>query len=309
MKTSKKISKKTGAMIAAALGSLIGSGASAQTVFTGSGGAAASGAFTAMKTAIGGPDTSTAVGPQASGFRTINWDAVKLDGTDFGGNTTVVDPNHTIIIPVNRFQARGALFADPYAVSGDGFGSVNPATAGRFPAFSPKNTFVMFDASSNSFDDRFIGMSFVTPSNPASPPVEAGTRGFGVMFQDVEDATSTSIEYFGKDSAGNKISLGTFFAPVGATGEQEFLGVLFDNPVVTDVNITVGNKALFNFDGTTFHSFGGQDLANGIDLVTTDDFVFAEPTKALAVPEPSTVAFAVTGLLGGAAVLRRRKRG
>src|SRR5262249_44513309 len=51
---------------------------------------AALAALTSFETAIGG-SKNTAPAPQASGFRTITWDGVKLDGNDFGGgaNTTV----------------------------------------------------------------------------------------------------------------------------------------------------------------------------------------------------------------------------
>ena len=96
--------------------------------------------------------------------------------------------------------------------------------------------------------------------------------------------------------------------PTGASGEPQFLGVLFDSPVVTDVNLTVGTNTLFNFDGTSFQSFGAENLAGGTDLAVTDDFVFAEPTMAAAIPEPSSYAMMLAGLglLGFAA--RRKTR-
>ncbi|MBD2361387.1 PEP-CTERM sorting domain-containing protein [Anabaena minutissima FACHB-250] len=256
-------------------------------VFSGSG-ATTNTAFNDFRTAIGG------------GSR-INWDGVRLDGTDVNPNTQIIDLGKTVAIPVDRFQGAGALFSEPYAVSGDGFASVNPDTAGQFPAFSPNNTFVMFDFNSGEFEDRSIDQTFVLPGTN----IAAGTRGFGAIFVDVEDPTSSSIEYFGTTSSGKKISLGKFFVPVGASGETQFLGVLFDNPVVTEVELTVGSKALFSFDGTTIQSFGSEDVANGIDLVATDDFVFAVPTLATLtqVPEPTPLsgfgvaAFGVIGFL------------
>ena len=268
-------------------------------VFSGSGADAAT-ALDDFRSAIGGVKNTAA--PQASGRREINWDGVKLDGTDVNPHTQVVDPGHTVIIPVDRFQNQGALFEDPYAVSGDGFASVNPASAGQFPAFSPKNTFVMQDQTPGQFDDRFIGQSFTIPGTATS----AGTRGFGAIFVDVEKPGS-SIEYFGHDASGHEVSLGTFAVPTGTSGEPQFLGVLFDNAVVTDVNLTVGTNALFNFDGTSFQSFGAENLAHGTDLAVTDDFVFAEPTMAAAIPEPETYAMLLAGLGLIGAISRRRK--
>lgn len=268
-------------------------------VYSGSG-ADATTALDAFRAAIGGAKNTA--GPEASGRREISWDGVKLDGTDANPNTQVVDSGHTVVIPVDRFRAQGALFEDPYAVSGDGFASVNPGTAGQFPAFSPNNTFVMQDETPYQFDDRFIGQSFTIPGTATA----AGTRGFGAIFIDVEKAGSSSIEYFGHDAGGHEVSLGTFAVPTGASGEPQFLGVLFDNPVVTDVNLTVGTNTLFNFDGTSFQSFGPENLSGNTDLAVTDDFVFAEPTMAAAVPEPSSYALMLAGLclLGFAA---RRK--
>jgi hypothetical protein len=262
-------------------------------------GADAAKALADMKTAIGGVDNLNAP-PQTSGFRTIDWDAVRLDGTDVNPNTQVIDLNKTVAIPENRFQVRGAIFADPYAVSGDDFASVNPATTGEFPAFSPKNTFVMFDQESGKFDDRFIEQSITFPSTTNA----AGTRGFGAIFKDVELAGSSSIEYFN----GSK-SLGKYSVPVGNSGDTEFLGVLFDDPIVTSVTLTVGTNALFSFDGNSFQSFGAENLQNGIDLAVTDDFVYAEPTTAKKVPESSTsLGLLFAGLIGAASVFKKKNK-
>ena len=113
-----------------------GFGWSAPIVFSGSG-AAATTALNDFRTAIGGVKNTAA--PQSTGRREINWDGVKLDCTDANPNTQVVDANKTVIIPVDRFQNQGTLFADPYAVGGNGFAIFSRSRArGRItssPAF------------------------------------------------------------------------------------------------------------------------------------------------------------------------------
>jgi hypothetical protein len=246
--------------------------AGAPTVFSDHGGDNMSGnalaAEQAFETASGGVK-NTAPAPQANGFRVITWDAVKLDGTDFGGNSLVVDAGKTVAIPINRFQAQGSFFETAYAVSGDGFQSVNPnvksATPALFPGFSPSNVFAMFN-------DNSIDFNFVVPSDAATTPQPAATRGFGAIFRNVELANSTSIEYFSGST-----SLGKFFVPAGAQGEAEFLGVLFPNAVVTHISITLGTDVLFNFNGKTFSGGGADNPAMGHNLAVTDDFVYPEP--------------------------------
>jgi hypothetical protein len=252
--------------------------------FSGVGGDNTSGAaldaLNAFEMAVGGVH-NTAPAPQTSGFRVITWDGVRLDGTDFNGNTTVIDLNQTVGIPLNRFQAQGSFFEQVYAVSGDGFQSVNPNVAAAspqlFPAFSPNNTFAMFN-------DNTIDFSFVLASAATTPPVDAASRGFGCIFRNVELANTTSIEYF----AGSQ-SLGKFFAPVGMQGEAEFLGVLFANPVVTKITITLGTDVLFRFNGQSFSSNSMDDPANGHNLAVTDDFVYAEP-MTVTLMQPSVAA-------------------
>lgn len=241
-------------------------------VFSGSGATDAAAEFNAFRAAVGG------------GAR-ITWDGVRLDGTDANPATSIIDAGKTVAIPVDRFRAAGAVYAAPYAVSGDGFASLNPATAGQFPAFTPSNTFAMFDATPGEFDDRFIAQSFVLPGTGTA----AGTRGFGAIFADVELLGTSSIEYFGRNASGDRVSLGKFDVPVGPSGEHQFLGVVFDDPIIADVLLTVGTNALFSFDGSTIMSFGPESLSTGVDLAVTDDFVFAVPQQLHNVPVPSTL--------------------
>jgi hypothetical protein len=260
--------------------------------FTGVGGTNTAGAslnaLNAFKSAIGGANNGAVGAPQNGGFRVITWDGVALDGTDFGGNTTVIIPNNTVGIPINRFQNVGVIFEEVYAVSGDGFKSVNPnvnaANPQLFPAFSPTKTFAMFN-------DHTIGMSFVLPSSPATTPVPAATRGFGAIFLNVRTPNTSSIEYFAGDQ-----SLGKFFVPAGQQGEPEFLGEFFSSPVVTRVELTLGTDVIFFFDGTTIRSGGANNLPDH-NLVDTDDFVHAEPVP-LAGTQPAVAASATVRFNG-----------
>jgi hypothetical protein len=235
-------------------------------------------ALNAFEATIGGVK-NTAAAPQTGGFRVITWDGVAVDGTDFGGNTTVIVPNKVVGIPINRFQTQGSLFETVYAVSADGFKSVNPnvaaASPALFPSFSPTKTFAMFN-------DNGIDFGFVLPSGANTAPVQAASRGFGAIFENVRLPNTTSIEYFDGEN-----SLGKFFVPVGAQGQNEFLGELFSSPVVTKVSIVLGTDVLFSFNGTTFSAGGVDNPTTGHNLAVTDDFVYAEP---VAVPAPPHLA-------------------
>jgi hypothetical protein len=270
----------------------------AQSIFSGAG-ANTINARNDFRTAIGGVNNGAGVPatPDALkgvGRREISWDGVRLDGTDFGGNSTIIDLGKTVGIPEIRFQNTGNLYSDVFAVSGDGFASVNPSIAGQFNAFSGRNTFAAINGNT-------IDLSFVLASGPGTTPIAAGSRGFGAIFSDVELANTSSIELFNGFN-----SLGTYYVEPGANGEFGFLGILFDTPVITSVRLTLGNASLFNFNGSSFTPGGPENIAGGIDLAVTDDFIFAEPTAA--VPEPST--YAMLGAFGIAAAgfgIRRRR--
>jgi hypothetical protein len=99
---------------------------------------------------------------------------------------------------------------------------------------------------------------------------------------------STSIEYF--DTANG--SLGSFFVPNTPGNETlSFLGVKFDDPIVSRVRITIGDQILT----------AGNTLT---DLVVADDFIYGEPIAT--VPEPSSLAIFGSGGLGLCAFARRR---
>jgi hypothetical protein len=234
-------------------------------MFSGVGGTSTSGgalnALNAFATAIGGQNNGDNPFSGPSGFRRINWDGVKVDGTDFGGQDTVITSGHTVGIPLNRFESRGVFFGAVYAVTNDGFVDVNPAVNGLFPAFTAKNTFAMFN-------DNGIDFKFVAASPPGNILVSAASRGFGAIFINVQTPNTSSIEFFHGSQ-----SLGKIFAPVGGAGVPVFIGELLSSPIVTSVELTLGTDVIFKFDGTTVTA-GSSAAANVAD---TDDFVYAEP--------------------------------
>ncbi len=238
--------------------------ASAASAFAATSTSEATTSLATFRTVIGGADNGGTASPQTGGRREITWDGVRLDGTDFNNNTTVIVPNKITGIPVNRFQARGLLTSEVLAVANDGFVSANANVANQFPAFSTANTFAGFN--SNKYD-----VLFVLPSGTTARPVPAATRGFGVIFLDVEQANSSSIEYFN-----GTVSLGKFFVPPGASGQAQFLGVLFNSPVVTRAVVTAGTAAVFNFSNGQVTTGPSENATT--DLAVVDDFIYAEPT-------------------------------
>jgi hypothetical protein len=218
-------------------------------------------------------------GSFGSGRREINWDGVP---NGFSA------PNN---LPANFFNVnspRGAVFSssagNAFQVSANAgiapvrFGNIEPAYADFFTTFSSQRLFTSLGT--NIYDVSFFVPGSTTP---------ALTRAVGSVFTDVDRDFSTSIEYFDLANA----SLGKFFVP-NAQGNQtlSFLGVAFDSPVVSRVQITSGSQILAT--GNTAQ-----------DLVVADDFIYAEPIAVI--PEPTSFAIFGTGCLGLCAVSRRRR--
>ena len=222
------------------------------TTFTGSstGGTSVPAALTNFKGAAGGADNGTALGEQGSGFRQLTWDGIAVDGSDPG--STAIAPGKVVAVARSRVQPWGLELGPNVAVANDGFASVN-SHAG-FAPFSPPNEWAPFN--SNSAE-----LQIVDPLAQTSSPAPAVTRGIGVVFLNVKTA-GTTIQYYSGNSLLTQAS-----APLG---DASFVGVLFRDPVVTRVVVTLGTATMFNFDGSP----GGQDPTT---LVAADDVVLAEP--------------------------------
>jgi hypothetical protein len=202
-----------------------------------------------------GDSLNTAPG-KTSGRREINWDGVPANLTnndnfpfDFFNSTDANAPNG---------RKRGLVYQNTgteFRVDSTDFASIDPSYATEFEAFSPKRLFTYLG---NNVTDLLFKV--------AGTNTDATVKGFGLIFTDVDDANSTSVEFFN-----GLETLGKFKAPIRQAGSSfSFLGVYFPNDKVTRVRITAGNGVL---------AAGVKDVSQGgsKDLVAMDDFLYSEP--------------------------------
>lgn len=189
------------------------------------------------------------------GRREINWDGVpaNISNTnnfpfDFFNNTDSAGPNG---------RKRGLVYANTgtaFRVDSSDFSDIDPSYATEFDAFSPKKTFAYIGTNITEVFFKIPGTN-----------TDATVKGFGVIFSDVDDENSTSLEFFN----GSK-SLGIFKAPAKSGNGFSFLGVYFPDEKVTKVKITAGNGVM---------GAGVKDVSAGgnKDLVVLDDLLYDEP--------------------------------
>lgn len=268
----------TSIMLAA---TMLATGSQAQTVQSGTGAAAIT-ARDAFRTDLGGGTIAGANGSFGGERREINWDGVP---------DAFAAPN---LLPADFFNVtspRGVVFSTPgtgFEVSANAggiapvqFGDLNPLYPTMFEPFSAQRLFTA--VGSNILDVNFF---------LAGTTTAALTRGFGVMFSDVDLANTTSITLF--DAANT--ALGTFFASNLPGSETfSFLGISFADPRIARARITAGNAALGP----------GVFETSTSDLVVMDDFLFGETRSAI--PEPATWTMLIAGFGLAGAVLRRRR--
>jgi hypothetical protein len=205
-----------------------------------------------FRAALGDPANGGAAGPLGGGRREIKWDGVpadKLNVSNFPGDffNTVVKAGAIFTTDGTGFQNSNRSFSD-----------INPNYAHEFSAFSAPVTFMPIG--SNALTTTFRIPGAATP---------AATRGFGVVFSDVERVGAASIKLF--DAEGR--SLGQYQAPIRSDPAGfSFVGVVFDSSIVAEVQITSGQRAL---------GAGVEDLSDGgnLDLAVMDDYLYAEPQE------------------------------
>jgi hypothetical protein len=211
-----------------------------------------------FRVALGGENNGIITGPLAGGRREINWDG--------GGTATTLAPtplDNFLIGRGARFTTTGSGFVQaPASGLADVFG--NPSYAVIFKPFSPVRLFSPIG--SNVTDTLF----FV----PGGGEVPATTRGFGVVFSDIDlpDGSgpsakkgnrhaSTLIEFFSTDG---KVLFSSFAPASLGDGNLTFFGIVFEDARIARVRITAGATP-------------GPDDSLKLDVVMMDDFIYGEP--------------------------------
>src|SRR5216110_975702 len=152
-----------------------------------------------FRAALGGSLNAPNSPPTDSGRREINWDGVPAAVTN-------VDNFPATFFNVN--SKRGVVMSTPgtgLRVDSTAFASVNAGLGDQFKAFSPKKLFMAVGSNEVDVDFQLAG----TTTNGL-------TKGFGVVFSDVDRGGSTRIEYF--DAAGVDLASIASPAQLGAQG-------------------------------------------------------------------------------------------
>lgn len=207
-----------------------------------------------FRAVLGGP-VNTAPG-NVNGRREINWDGVPATLTN--NNNFPADFFNLKDPGGANGRKRGLEYINngsALRLDSSNFAEIDPSYADEFIPFSNKKSIISVNSIHTELRFKVAGTNN-----------DASIKGFGVVFIDVDDVNSTSVEFFNDTK-----SLGVFKAPVGnATGGFSFLGVHFPDEKITSLKITAGNAAL---------APGVKDLSDGgkKDLVSFDDLFYDEP--------------------------------
>ncbi len=212
-------------------------------------------AIASFEAQAGGGNNGTTPGEQSGGFRDANWDSLAVDGSDPG--STVIEPGVATVAP-SALQPWGLDVGPEIAVSNDGFQSVNSAP---FAPFSQPNAW-------GPYNSDTAGFNVVTPAGQGTTSTPAQTRGLGIVFlgNGGSPPVAPQIDYYNGD-----ILLGSVSGPAAAA--TSFAGLLYPDPVVTRVVVTLGGSDIFDWTGST-------STPGGSGAVAADDIVLAEPGPA-----------------------------
>jgi hypothetical protein len=188
------------------------------------------------------------------GRREINWDGVPDDLLNKKLPENFFNPTAPGSPAANQ---RGLTYSavGSFQVSKTNFAEVNAGASNQFSSFSGDKSFA--NVSSKLWDVEFEVPGFTDP---------AKTKGFGIVFADVDLPQSTSLEFFNGDK-----NLGKFFVPAKNGSNFSFLGVHFKNEFITRIRVA--------HDGQLDN--GQNDISNSgpVDLVVMDNFLYSEPIK------------------------------
>jgi hypothetical protein len=200
-------------------------------------------------------DSLNTVPGKIGGRREVNWEGVPASLNN--NESFPSDFFNTIDAAAPAGRKRGLIYLNngtTFRVDSTNFTSIDASYGDQFKAFSGKRTF-------SGGSSNVTQVVFRVPGQATAAVI----KGFGVVFSDVDDPSSTTLEFYN----GAK-SLGIFSAPVRGANSMSFLGVFFQNETVTRVKITSGNAKL---------APGVKDISDGgnSDLVIMDDFFYNEP--------------------------------
>lgn len=200
-----------------------------------------------------GSQLNTAPG-SALGRREINWDGIPDEMLDKPLPADFFNPTGPQAITANQ---RGIVYTveQNFRVSKTNFADINANAAAQFNSFSGNKLFA--NVSNNKWDVEF---------QVAGQPLAAFVRGFGIVFSDVDQPNSTSLEYFS-----GQVSLGKFFVPAKTGSNFSFLGVYFNNDRVTRVRVS--------HTGTLDNGEKDSSDNGPFDLVALDNFLYNEPLQ------------------------------
>lgn len=201
--------------------------------------------------ALGGPDRASAP-PAASGRRSIDWDADQVPFAMPGDFFNTAAPRGAV------FRVRGGEFrvSDPPAghpTRDTRFSTFNPRLASWLVPFSQRRLFT-------PLRHNVMEVHFEVPGRRG---VLATTAGFGVVLVGVDREFISNVAYY--DATGRRLA--KVFVPA-RSGGLSFLGVMFKEPLVAFVRITLGNRRV-----------NEREVGHG-DVVVAGDILYGEPVRA-----------------------------
>jgi hypothetical protein len=194
---------------------------------------------------------------KTSGRREVNWDGVPPEFTN--NNLFPLDFFNLTDSAAGPGRKRGLVYLNtgsPLRLDSSNFSEFSQTHADEFLPFSKKKTICSINSTVSEIVFKVPGTN-----------MNASVKGFGIIFSDVDDAASTSLEFFN----GNK-SLGIYKPLESLVVGFSFLGVHFTDEKITRVKITAGNAVI---------TAGLKDISDGgnKDLVVYDDFFYSEPVQ------------------------------